>query len=264
MQGTETDKTTQPYFLSLVPTQLQRLLQQPAWRSLASAIFYHFARRCPSMAHAPRAGKAASTESSTHLRYDGDGISGDYTKASRLLQGRLDAGDVLPHAQVEILGTTGESVAIGQIGTIVLQSNRCFKATIPIIPSGADSKPTIAGYFDERDRLHLAGRSSRKIISGGENIYPEEVETALYSTEHINDVYVTGLPDDHWGEVVVAFYVPQRLGITPQILKDALEDRLSRYKHPKQWLSVEEIPRNAQGKVDRLSLLHLLPPTVAM
>jgi o-succinylbenzoate---CoA ligase len=263
-QGAPTGEAPQPYFFSLVPTQLQRLLQQPClipWLQHFSTILLGGAPAWPTLLQQARqhqlnlAPTYGMTETASQVVT---------LKPQDFLQGRLDAGDVLPHAQVEILGTTGKLVALGQIGTIVLRAESLFQGYYPNHAPKSRFQTDDHGYFDEHNHLHLAGRSSRKIISGGENIYPEEVETALYSTEHISDVYVTGLLDDHWGEVVVAFYVPQHLGITPQILKDALEDRLSHYKHPKQWLSVKEIPRNAQGKVERLRLLHLLPPTVAM
>jgi o-succinylbenzoate---CoA ligase len=264
VQGAETNETPQQYFLSLVPTQLQRLLQQPSlipWLKQFSTILLGGAPAWPTLLErakqhqlnlAPTYGMTETASQVVTL------------KPQDFLQGRLDAGSVLAHAQVEILGTTGQPVAIGQIGIIALKAESLFQGYYPNHCPEVRFQTDDRGYFDGHNHLHLTGRSSRKIISGGENIYPEEVETALRNTEHINDVYVTGLPDDRWGEVVVAFYVPQHLGITPQMLKDALGHYLSRYKHPKRWLSVEEIPRNAQGKVNRLRLLHLLATTVAM
>lgn len=263
VQGVQTDDTPQQYFLSLVPTQLQRLLQQPSlipWLQQFSTILLGGAPAWPTLLQQARqhqlnlAPTYGMTETASQVVT---------LKPQDFLQGRLDAGNVLPHAQIEILGTTGEPVAIGQGGTITFTAESLFQGYYPNHSPKDRFQTDDRGYFDDRNHLYLTGRTSRKIISGGENIYPEEVETALYSTQYINDVYVTGLPDDHWGEVVVAFYVPQRLGITPQMLKGALENRLSRYKHPKQWLSVDEIPRNAQGKVNRLRLLHLLASTVA-
>jgi o-succinylbenzoate---CoA ligase len=263
VQDAQTDEIPQQYFLSLVPTQLQRLLQQPSlipWLQQFSTILLGGAPAWPTLLEQARqhqlnlAPTYGMTETASQVVT---------LKPQDFLQRRLDAGDVLPHAQVEILGTTGKHAEIGQIGTITLKAKSLFQGYYPNHSPEGRFQTDDRGYFDDRNHLHLIGRTSRKIISGGENIYPEEVETALHSTQHINDVYVTGLPDDYWGEVVVAFYVPQRLGITSEILKGALEDRLSRYKHPKQWLSVDEIPRNAQGKVDRLRLLHLLASTVA-
>jgi o-succinylbenzoate---CoA ligase len=263
VQGAESNETPQNFFLSLVPTQLQRLLQQsdripwlqqfhtillggaPAWPTLLKEAKQHQLNLAPTYGMTETASQVVTL------------------KPQAFLQGRLDAGGVLPHAQIEILGTTGEPVAIGQIGNIALKAKSLFLGYYPNHCPEVRFLTDDRGYFDEQHHLYLTGRSSRKIISGGENIYPEEVETALHDSGHIKDVYVIGLPDDHWGEIVVAFYVSQHLGITPQMLKDALEDGLSRYKHPKRWLSVEEIPRNAQGKVDRLRLLHLLAITRA-
>jgi o-succinylbenzoate---CoA ligase len=259
----EANQTPQHWFLSLVPTQLQRLLQQPpgipwlkqfstillggapAWFTLLDCARQHQLNLAPTYGMTETASQVVTL------------------KPQDFLLGRLDAGGVLPHAQVEILGQTGQPVAIGQMGNIALKAESLFQGYYPKHVPKVRFQTDDRGYFDEQNHLHLAGRSSRKIISGGENIYPEEVEAALHNTGHINDVYVTGLPDEHWGEAIVAFYVPQHLGITVHMLKDALEHCLSHYKHPKQWLSVEEIPRNAQGKVDRLHLLHLLTTTTA-
>jgi o-succinylbenzoate---CoA ligase len=99
------------------------------------------------------------------------------------------------------------------------------------------------------------GRASHKIITGGENVYPAEVEAALWETGWVVDVVVLGLPDREWGQVIGAAYVPVNSTITPDRLRSALGDWLSRYKIPKRWLPLTQIPRNAQGKVDRLALV---------
>jgi o-succinylbenzoate---CoA ligase len=263
VQSAQTNETPQQYFLSLVPTQLQRLLQQPMlipWLQQFHTILLGGAPAWPTLLQqakqhqlnlAPTYGMTETASQVVTL------------KPQDFLQGRLDAGTVLPHAQIEILDQTGQPIAIGQIGTIALQAKSLFQGYYPNHSPESRFQTDDRGYFDGQNHLHLTGRSSRKIISGGENIYPEEVEAALHNTGQVNDVYVTGLPDEHWGEAIVTFYVPQHPGINAQTLKAALEDRLSRYKHPKQWLSVEEIPRNAQGKVDQLRLLHLLTTTTA-
>ncbi|HEY9826686.1 MAG TPA: hypothetical protein V6D19_14670, partial [Stenomitos sp.] len=99
--------------------------------------------------------------------------------------------------------------------------------------------------------------NSRKIVSGGENIFPEEVEAALHATGLVKDVYVLGLPDAEWGEAVVALYVPSGPNPTPQVLKSALEPWLSRYKQPKHWICVAGLPRNGQNKLDQQQIKRL-------
>jgi o-succinylbenzoate---CoA ligase len=110
------------------------------------------------------------------------------------------------------------------------------------------------GYFDAQGSLHIVGRNSQKIISGGENLYPAEIEAAIRSTGLVEDVCVLGVADRDWGEIAVAFYVSsQRV----EILEGAIAPLLSRPKQPKRWVAVEAIPRTGQGKVVRSLLLEL-------
>jgi o-succinylbenzoate---CoA ligase len=251
VQGAESNETPQNFFLSLVPTQLQRLLQRldripwlqqfhtillggsPAWPSLLDQAKQHQLNLAPTYGMTETASQVVTL------------------KPQDFLRGQMNTGSILPHAQIEICDTVGQLSSVGQIGTIVIQSKSLFQGYYPNHSPEATFKTDDLGYFDAQNHLHITGRNSRKIISGGENIFPEEVETALRSTGLVKDVYVTGLPDDQWGEAVVALYVPENPNITTQMLKDAIENPLSHYKHPKRWLSVGEISRNAQGKVDR-------------
>ncbi len=248
----------QKYFLSLVPTQLQRLLQQPdriPWLQQFHTILLGGAPAWPSLLDqakqhqlnlAPTYGMTETASQVVTL------------KPQDFLRGQMDAGSILPHAQIEICDTVEQPSTVGQIGTIVIQSKSLFQGYYPNHSPEANFTTDDLGYFDAQNHLHITGRNSRKIISGGENIFPEEVETALKSTGLVKDVYVTGFPDDQWGEAVIALYVPENPNITAQMLKDALENPLSHYKHPKRWLSVGEIPRNAQGKVNREAIVASL------
>jgi o-succinylbenzoate---CoA ligase len=263
VQGKEASKTPQEWFLSLVPTQLQRLLQQPdriPWLQQFHTILLGGAPAWPTLLEqakqfqlnlAPTYGMTETASQIVTL------------KPQDFLQGRMDAGCILPHAQVKICDSGGQPSAMGQIGNIIIQSKSLFQGYYPNYSPEVTFKTDDMGYFDVQNHLHITGRNSRKIISGGENIFPEEVETALHSTGLVKDVYVTGLTDKQWGEAVVALFVPENPNVTPQILKNALENQLSHYKHPKRWLSMEEIPRNSQKKVDRGQLLHLLNITMA-
>jgi o-succinylbenzoate---CoA ligase len=254
----EQSNTPQDFFLSLVPTQLQRLLQQPdrmAWLQQFPTLLLGGAPPWPSLLDlakqhrlnlAPTYGMTETASQVVTL------------KPQDFLQGRLDAGGVLPHAHVDICDSGGQPLAAPQIGNIVISAESLFQGYYPHASSNATFITDDLGYFDGQNRLHLSGRSSRKILSGGENIFPEEVEAALYGTGLIEDVYVTGLPDAQWGEAVAALYVPCHAQVGRQQLKAALESQLSRYKHPKCWLRVNEIPRNAQGKIDQTRLQSML------
>jgi O-succinylbenzoic acid--CoA ligase len=111
-----------------------------------------------------------------------------------------------------------------------------------------------AGRLDEDGRLHLTGRISELIVSGGENVAPAEVEEVLLSHPAVADAAVLGLPDPHWGEAVTAFVV-LREPTTEVELIDHCRARLAAYKLPKRIEQVPGLPRNRAGKLLRDEIL---------
>ena len=111
------------------------------------------------------------------------------------------------------------------------------------------------GEFDEARYLRLRGRAKELVISGGLNVYPREVEDALRSHPDVDDVAITGTSDEEWGELVTAWVVPAT-GQAPKLddLRSHLEGVCAPFKHPRLLHLVEELPRNALGKVQK----HLL------
>lgn len=111
------------------------------------------------------------------------------------------------------------------------------------------------GYFDEDGELYVVGRVDDMIISGGENIHPEEVENVLAKSPLVRQAAVVGLPDARWGEAVTAFVEPAN----PDVETDALDAHflasgLARFKRPRTYIFVTEIPRSASGKLLRRKL----------
>lgn len=98
------------------------------------------------------------------------------------------------------------------------------------------------------------------IITGGENVYPAEVERVLAEHPDISDAAVVGAPDDQWGERIVAVLRPQPGHEVPSIeeLRQFCSDRLARYKLPKDLVAVEEVPRNGSGKLDKVASRQLV------
>ena len=111
------------------------------------------------------------------------------------------------------------------------------------------------GKLDEDGELYVVGRVDDMIISGGENIFPEEVEDALARCSLVAGCAVVGLPDERLGARVVAFVEPAVAGLTPGQLDDAcLRGGLARFKRPKDYVFVKSIPRSASGKLLRRKL----------
>jgi long-chain acyl-CoA synthetase len=112
------------------------------------------------------------------------------------------------------------------------------------------------GYLDEEGYLWVVDRMDDMIISGGENIYPREIEDVLYEHPGVFEVAVVGEPDETWGERVVAYVVPKDYSLTEETLDAFLResDKLSNYKRPRRYVFVEALPKNASGKIQRYRL----------
>lgn len=229
------------YFMSLVPTQLQYLIDRnPNYLAHFATILVGGAPTLSPLLDTarkyqlPLAPTYGMTETASQIVT---------LKPEDFLKGNNSVGQVLPHAQVIIEPKETP-------GIIKIKSDSLFLGYYPDFNHNQEFIPDDLGYFDQEGYLYIVGRNSQKIISGGENIFPAEVETAILSTGLVNDVCVIGLPDTYWGEIIGAVYVAKNQTITLDIIKNALNSKLSRYKLPKVWLSLEKIPRNAQGKVN--------------
>ena len=112
-----------------------------------------------------------------------------------------------------------------------------------------------AGYFDDEGYLYIHDRMKEMIVSGGENIYPAEVENAIAGHPAVQDVAVIGVPDDRWGEAVKAIIACKagKSADAAEIIAYARE-RIAGYKLPKSVDFVAAIPRNASGKILRRDL----------
>jgi long-chain acyl-CoA synthetase len=112
------------------------------------------------------------------------------------------------------------------------------------------------GALDAQGFLHLLDRSKDLVISGGTNIYPREVEEALLTHPAVAEVSVIGRPDAEWGEVVVAFVVLQTAADAHTLDAHCLS-QLARFKRPKHYHFVPELPKNHYGKVLKTTLREM-------
>jgi acyl-CoA synthetase (AMP-forming)/AMP-acid ligase II len=162
----------------------------------------------------------------------------------------------------ELLLTVGRAVAgvelrVEQaeddgIGQIALRSPHCFA-----VDDDGWWRTGDLGSIDGDGYVTLQGRLNDRIVRGGENIYPIEVEQALVSHPDVQEVAVVGVPDRRWGEVVKAVVVPRHPGAPPsaQILRAHARDRLAHFKVPAVIEFIDQLPRNPSGKVLRRKLV---------
>ena len=111
------------------------------------------------------------------------------------------------------------------------------------------------GVMDAEGFVTLVGRLTELYISGGENVYPAEVERVLGQHANVADVAVVGVPDARWGESGRAYVVPARQPFDAAELLTWAGERLARYKLPREVVVVTELPRTASGKVQKHALL---------
>jgi acyl-CoA synthetase (AMP-forming)/AMP-acid ligase II len=165
------------------------------------------------------------------------------------------------NVEARVVNESGRNVRPGEVGEIVCRGNNVMagywrqpEATAAAIRDGWLCTGDLA-TVDEEGYLYLAGRKKELIISGGENIYPAEVEQALFAHPAVLEVAVFGLPDAVWGErVAAAIVLRPGCALTVDDVTEFCRVRLAGYKRPRTVCFVEALPRNATGKV----LKHVL------
>jgi len=234
------------FFISLVPTQLQKLLQNieltqwlskfstvllggaPPWEELLEKARFHQIRLAPTYGMTETASQIATL------------------KPDEFLKGKFNSGKILPHAKI---------IIDNQPGNINIQSQSLALGYYPQIWENRNNFVVDdIGFLDNQDYLHIIGRNSDKIITGGENVYPTEIESAIRKTEMVIDVCVIGIADKHWGQALTAIYTPKNKNISHIEIQNQLKNQLSKFKIPKYWISLANLPRNVQGKINRQQL----------
>ncbi|MGF2035554.1 MAG: 2-succinylbenzoate--CoA ligase [Nostoc sp. CmiVER01] len=246
------------FLISLVPTQLQRILQNPeltqwltqfntvllggapAWNELLEKARFHRIRLAPTYGMTETASQIATL------------------KPDDFLNGKISSGQILPHAKVTIRNQQGDILNSNQIGNIFIQAQSLALGYYPITRENqADFQVDDLGFLDEQGHLNIVGRNSDKIITGGENIYPAEIESAIQATQLVADICVIGIPDKHWGQALTAIYIPKKPNTSALKIQTLLKDKLSKFKIPKYWIPQQSLPRNSQGKINRQQLQQI-------
>lgn len=170
------------------------------------------------------------------------------------------AGRLHFFSEHRIVDVVGNDVAPGEAGEVVI--------TGPNLMSGYWNKPEETaravedGWYhsgdiavlDEDGYLWIKDRIKDMYISGGENVYPAEVENALVSLPGIRDAAVIGVPDERWGETGKAFVVASDPAVTPDAVAEALKPLLANYKLPRHIELIDELPRTSTGKIQKQAL----------
>ncbi|WP_270725901.1 malonate--CoA ligase [Shimia sp. Alg240-R146] len=182
---------------------------------------------------------------------------------SNPLNGARIAGTVgYPLAGTEVKITdpdTGATQPFGEIGMIEVRGDNVFQGYWNM-PEKTAEELRASGFFltgdlgvqSEDGRISIVGRSKDLIISGGYNIYPKEIEDVLNDMPEVNESAVFGVPNPDFGESVIAAIVAEQGGtLTIEAMKDRVQTQLARFKHPREYLLLEALPRNTMGKVQK-------------
>lgn len=183
----------------------------------------------------------------------------DHAEADDAMLGSV--GYARSGVDVAVLRADGTPVEAGEIGEIVCRGDVVMsgywqnpEATAATLQNGWLHTGDM-GSFDDRGFLTLRDRSKDVVISGGSNIYPREVEEVLLEHPGVVEAGVVGAPDEEWGEVVVAFIVGS---VSAEELDAHLLERIARFKRPKRYEFIAELPKNSYGKVLKRELRERL------
>jgi fatty-acyl-CoA synthase len=178
----------------------------------------------------------------------------------RALAGRpellLSAGRPLPGTEIRIVDEHDSPVANGTIGEIVGRGPQLMRGYWNLPDASAEALKDgwlhtgDAGILDDEGYLYIQDRTKDMIVSGGENVYPREIENVLFEHPGVADVAVIGIPDEKWGETVKAIIVLREgQAVTAEAVIEFCKGKLAGYKRPRSVDFIEALPRNASGKV---------------
>ena len=238
-----------PVMLSRMLDELERRSPSPTCRACGSC-------SCPARSSAPNwppARSRISARSSTTS-------TGRRRSRSRPSPGPKDlsinpatVGPVVKGVKVKILDDNGKEVPQGEVGRIFVGNTFPFegytggghKQIIDGLMSSGD-----VGYFDEHGLLYVSGRDDEMIVSGGENVFPAEVEDLISGHPEVVEATALGVEDKEWGHRLRAFVVKtDGASIDEDAIKTYVKDHLARYKVPREVVFLDELPRNPTGKI---------------
>lgn len=170
-------------------------------------------------------------------------------------------GPVVKGITVKIIDDNGNELPQGQVGRIFVRNTFPFKGY-----TGGGGKQIIdgmlssgdVGYFDEHGLLYVSGRDDEMIVSGGENVFPAEVEDLISGHPDVIEATALGVEDKEWGARLKAFVVKaEGANLDEDAIKTYVKEHLARYKVPREVVFLDELPRNPTGKILKRELRNL-------
>lgn len=241
----------------LVPAQLTAMMALPAWRSadLSSLRMITTGSTIVSAAFVRKASERGVPVVQVYGATETCPIAA-YVRAADALRKAGSAGAPALHCEVKVVDDAGAELAPGGDGEILVRgpsvARGYWRAPAQAARTFKDGwyRSGDVGHFDEDGHLYVVARRNDMIISGGENIYPAEVESVLLECAAIEEACVVGRPEPRWGEAVVAAVVLKSgCRMTEGEALALFQGRIARYKHPREVRFLESLPRSPLGKV---------------
>lgn len=175
-------------------------------------------------------------------------------------------GTEYPFVEVKVFNQeTGRECAIGEQGEICCRGYNVMKgyyknpeATAQVIDNEGWLHSGDLALKDEDGFFHITGRIKDMIIRGGENVYPREIENYIYRLSEVDMVEVVGVPDRHYGEIVVAFIILKSgVELSEAQIKEYCAGQMAKFKVPRHVFFVKDYPKTGSGKVQKFKLREL-------
>lgn len=187
-----------------------------------------------------------------------------FIEPQQLKKKRGSVGKPMFYNRIRLIDETGKEVNCGEVGEILIQGPHLFdhywnnpQATQEALINGWLHTGDL-GKKDEDDDYYIVGRKKDMIISGGENVYPLEVEHLISQHTSVKEVAVIGIPDEKWGEMVTAVLVlHEEATLSKEELVEYCSKKLGKYKVPKETYFVNELPKTPVGKIDKKEMINL-------
>ena len=241
----------------LVPAQLSALMELPRWQSadLSSLRMITTGSTIVSEAFVRKAGACGVPVVQVYGSTETCPIA-TYVRAPDALRKAGSAGVPALHCEVKVVDDAGTELPAGRDGEILVRGPNVARGYLYAPAETAQAfrngwyHSGDLGHFDREGHLYVVARKRDMIISGGENVYPEEVESVLLGCPAIAEACVVGRPDERWGEAVVAAVVLKPgCRLTEAEALALFQGRIARYKHPREVRFLEQLPKSALGKV---------------
>ncbi|WP_453990547.1 acyl-CoA synthetase [Bacillus nitroreducens] len=246
----------------LVPTMYHMMINTPYFKDVSFPTMHTFlsgGAPCPLEIYQAFEEKGLSFKEGYGLTEAGPNNFFIDPKISRFRRGSV--GKAMYFNDVKIISPDGNPAKVGEVGELLIRGKHLFHhywnnpdATNEVYQDGWLHTGDLA-RCDEEGYHYIVGRKKEMIITGGENVYPLEVEQCISQHAAINEVAVIGVPHQKWGEMVIAFVslMPGQ-NVSKSELMEFCQEKIGKYKVPKEFIFVDELPKTHVGKIDKSHL----------